>query len=212
MSAPLSDAAEGRLKLAMDLGERTFSLLMFSYLVVNFLPVLKETPTYGLLLFSEGLVTAFMVFRRITLQVSTRPFDWLFALAGTAAPLFVRPAPGVHPLVAVNVIVFLFLFGNAVAIWGKLTLRRSFGLAAANRGVVEGGPYRFVRHPIYAGYIFFWAANLLNIPTLFNASLYAFTLTLVVIRVLAEERILKLDPVYTAFMDRVRFRLAPGLF
>lgn len=213
MSAPLDETLERRLKLAMDLGERAFSVVMFAGLAVRFLPDLTTSPIYGLLLISEGLVVVFMVLRRITQDVSTRPFDWLVALAGTAAPLLVQPAePGAHALAPQAVIVGLWLFGMLFSIWGKLTLRRSFGLAAANRGVVQGGPYVFVRHPIYSGYIVIYIASLLGIPQAPNAILYGFTLAMIVIRIVAEERILKADPAYQSFMGKVRYRLAPGLF
>ncbi len=39
-------------------------------------------------------------------------------------------------------------------IFAKASLGRSFGLLPANRGVVVRGAYRWVRHPIYAGYLF----------------------------------------------------------
>lgn len=35
----------------------------------------------------------------------------------------------------------------------KVTLGRSFGLLPAQRGLVMKGPYRFIRHPIYFGYL-----------------------------------------------------------
>ena len=34
-----------------------------------------------------------------------------------------------------------------------MALGRSFGVAPANRGIVVRGPYSFVRHPIYTGYL-----------------------------------------------------------
>jgi protein-S-isoprenylcysteine O-methyltransferase Ste14 len=34
-----------------------------------------------------------------------------------------------------------------------MVLGRSFGLLPAQRGLVVVGPYRFVRHPIYFGYL-----------------------------------------------------------
>lgn len=213
MSAPLDETLERRLKLAIDLGERAFSVVMFTSLAVRFLPDLTTTPINGLVLFSEGLVVVFMLLRRTTQDISTRPFDWLIALVGTAAPLLVKPAdPGMHALTPPALFFGLWLFGVLFSIWGKLTLRRSFGLAAANRGVVEGGPYVFVRHPIYAGYIVIYIASLLGNPQVWNAVLYASALAMIVIRVLAEERVLKADPAYAAFMGKVRYRLAPGLF
>jgi protein-S-isoprenylcysteine O-methyltransferase Ste14 len=43
--------------------------------------------------------------------------------------------------------------GFAIAVWGAATLGRSFAVLVAVRVIVHGGPYRFVRHPIYSGYI-----------------------------------------------------------
>ena len=53
----------------------------------------------------------------------------------------------------------------SIIIAGKLTLGRSFGLMPANRGVVSSGIYRFVRHPIYAGYLITHVAFLAAHPT-----------------------------------------------
>ena len=35
----------------------------------------------------------------------------------------------------------------------KVVLGHSFGLLPVQRGLVMAGPYRFVRHPIYFGYL-----------------------------------------------------------
>jgi protein-S-isoprenylcysteine O-methyltransferase Ste14 len=91
-------------------------------------------------------------------------------------------------------------------------LRRSFGLAAANRGVVRGGPYRVVRHPIYLGYLCAHLGFLLNNPTWWNAGVYAVATAFQIYRILAEERVLGADPAYAEFRKQVRWRLAPGLF
>lgn len=47
----------------------------------------------------------------------------------------------------------LCAIGPALAIWAILYLRRSFGIFVEVRKVVLGGPYRWVRHPMYLGYI-----------------------------------------------------------
>lgn len=47
----------------------------------------------------------------------------------------------------------LCVIGPAVAIWAILYLRRSFGIFVEVRKVVLGGPYRWVRHPMYLGYM-----------------------------------------------------------
>jgi protein-S-isoprenylcysteine O-methyltransferase Ste14 len=93
-----------------------------------------------------------------------------------------------------------------------LTLWRSFGLVAANRGVVQTGPYRVVRHPIYSGYVVVYAAFILAYPSVRNLASELSATVLIVIRIIAEERVLSADPAYQAFKARVPFRLIPGLF
>ena len=197
------------MKRALDLGERAFSILLFAALVARLAPGLASRPWNGLLLASEGLVVLFMVFRRRPELVSSRPLDWLAAFIGTA-PLLVQP--GGQPLAPPAVGVFLIFFGLIVSIWAKVTLRGSFGLAAANRGLVGAGPYGLVRHPMYAGYLLTYAGFLLLNPLPWNAGVYLITASLLVYRVVAEERLLAEDADYLAFMGRVRYRLAPGLF
>jgi protein-S-isoprenylcysteine O-methyltransferase Ste14 len=47
----------------------------------------------------------------------------------------------------------LGLFGPAMAVWSVLFLGRSFGIFVVVRKAVFDGPYRWVRHPMYLGYI-----------------------------------------------------------
>jgi protein-S-isoprenylcysteine O-methyltransferase Ste14 len=43
--------------------------------------------------------------------------------------------------------------GTAFGVWGLVTLRHSFSIIPEARRVVRDGPYRFVRHPLYAAEI-----------------------------------------------------------
>ncbi len=96
--------------------------------------------------------------------------------------------------------------GAAMSIWALSYLRRSFGLRTAVRDLVRGGPYRWVRHPLYAGEIL----HLLGIAILSGkpAGLYLFAvaLALQVVRARIEERkFLQGVPEYRDFMDRTGF-------
>jgi protein-S-isoprenylcysteine O-methyltransferase Ste14 len=210
LGRPLDPGLERRLQRAMDLGERAFCLLLYAAFFVGMARSLDLRPWNAVVLLSEGLVVFFVIFRRPAVSVSTRPMDWLIALLGTAAPLQVRA--GGHPLAPPAIGAGLMAAGVLIGIWAKLTLRRSFALAAANRGVVQSGPYSFVRHPIYAGYMLVYIGFFLANPLTWNAGIYLLTVGLLVLRVLAEEKVLAQDPAYVAFMGKVRYRLAPGLF
>jgi len=201
---------EHRLQLAIDIGERIFILLLFASLVVGVSQTIDVRPYNVLVLVSEGLVAFFVIVRRPARNITMRPLDWTIALAGTALAMFVRA--GGRPLLPQIVGTVLMFVGLSLAIWAKLSLRRSFGIAAANRGAVMAGPYRFMRHPMYGGYIVVYVGFLLNNPLLWNLCVYGVTAILLVLRVLAEEKILKADPAYDAYSGRVRFRLIPGLF
>jgi protein-S-isoprenylcysteine O-methyltransferase Ste14 len=160
---------------------------------------------------SEGLVVLFLVLRRRARALSPRAGDWALALLATTAPMLV--APGVaRALVPPTAAAVLMVLGLLVQLHAKLTLGRSFGCVAAHRGLKLSGPYRFVRHPMYAGYFLSHVAFLLVNPSLWNCFAYGVCYALQVPRLLAEERLLLADPEYALYRQRVPWRLVPGLF
>jgi protein-S-isoprenylcysteine O-methyltransferase Ste14 len=102
--------------------------------------------------------------------------------------------------------------GMIIQISAKAILWRSFGLIPANRGIKTKGPYRIVRHPMYAGYTLTHVGFLLGFPSLQNSLLYLAAFLIEVARVFREELILKQDPIYRAYTVRVRYRILPGVF
>jgi len=83
---------------------------------------------------------------------------------------------------------------------------------AANRGVKRHGPYRLIRHPMYLGYAVTQIGFALLNPVWSNFLIYGAAFGLQIFRLKAEEGLLVQDPIYAAYMQRVRYRLAPGLF
>jgi protein-S-isoprenylcysteine O-methyltransferase Ste14 len=79
--------------------------------------------------------------------------------------------------------------------------------------VVIDGPYRFVRHPSYAGGIISWMCTALALGS-WGALLPAALLGLVlVIRTTLEDRSLQEElPGYVEYAQRVRYRLLPGVW
>jgi protein-S-isoprenylcysteine O-methyltransferase Ste14 len=197
----------------LDWAERLLVVAVFGWLAARLLANYWDNNNLAslFLLPSEGLVVVFLLIRRRATEVSLRPGEWFLAAAATCTPLMVNPGDGagwLPPLLGVG----LLLMGMAVQVHAKLTLGRSFGWVPANRGLKLGGPYRFVRHPMYAGYLLSHVAFLLMNPTGWNLAVYVLAYGLQTPRILAEERLLSRDADYRAYRARVRFRLIPGVF
>lgn len=168
-------------------------------------------PDAWLLLISETAIMLFTLFRRPTQAITMRLGDWLLAVTATAAPMLVVPGVMLVPSLE-KFGIALFITGNLFQLWAKLILRRSFGVAAANRGVKIAGPYRFVRHPMYAGYAIIHFSFLLLMFMPINVVLYAIGWWAQILRIKAEEAVLSQDPKYAEYMTKVKWRLIPGIF
>ena len=199
--------------LWLDLAERLFVLALYGWLVARMVEGFRAGGGPGslLLLPSEGLVVVFVLLRRRTEKISPRPHEWLLALLATCAALLVTPIhrpPPIHPMVGS----VLMIMGMLIQLHAKVHLGRSFGLVAAHRGLSLGGPYKLVRHPMYAGYMLSHLGYLAFNPTWWNFALYAIGDSLQIPRLLAEERLLANDEHYRRYQSTVRYRLFPGLF
>ena len=198
---------------ALDLLERLVLLGLFlRLLVLNANAVMSTGHWFNwLLVLSEGLGVLFIMTRKPARVVTDNPSDWTIAFFATAGPLLVHPA-GFAPIAPPGLGVSLLILGLIVQVSAKLTLRRSFGIVPANRGVKMGGPYRYVRHPMYLGYFSVHVGFLLLTPSLWNLTVYGVSVFCQIVRILAEERLLNADPQYLKFRAAVRYRVLPGVF
>lgn len=158
------------------------------------------------------IVNALFVFLYLTRSdpksVSVSPSDWALSFAGTTLPLLMRPSPGGFESFGLA----LQLLGMALIVAAMISLSRSFGVVPANRGVREGGLYRVVRHPLYAGEIVFITGFVLLNPSVANIFVWVLDCVLQVWRACAEERFLSADPQYRSYCQRTRYRLLPLVF
>jgi protein-S-isoprenylcysteine O-methyltransferase Ste14 len=76
--------------------------------------------------------------------------------------------------------------------------------------VIDTGPYAHVRHPMYAGAIWLFVGMPLALGSWWSLGLIVPLMTVLLWRLLDEERILQRElPGYRDYMRRVRFRLLP---
>ena len=156
------------------------------------------------------VVVAYLV-RRPTRAVSRRLGDWLLAFGGTFGVVFLRPV-GAHPQWGVSVGLGLQLLGLLICIASFVSLGRSFGFAAADRGLVTRGPYAVVRHPIYGSYLLVQAGYVFQSISAWNFLVVLFVTSCNVGRALAEERMLVGSGQYESYRSHVRWRLVPGVW
>jgi len=183
--------------------------LMSAYLLGDFLSTGRITSL--LLLVSEALVIVLTIARRPAALIDRSPMAAVTTVLSVAGPPLLRPAH-LPPMVPDIVTAAVSATGLILVIAGKVTLGRSFGIAPANRGIVVSGPYSFVRHPIYTGYLITHLAFLIANPTPLNAIIVGLGDGALIIRALIEERVLVRDVEYQAYCRRVGWHLVPGLF
>ncbi len=166
----------------------------------------------GALFFLEQMwvVIAYLI-RRPARATSRRMRDWLLAFGGTFGGVLFRP-DGAHPQWGLTAGLALQMFGLAICVISFLSLGRSFGFVAADRGLVTRGPYAIVRHPIYASYLFLQAGYLLQSISIRNALVMVFASGCNVGRAMAEDRMLATNDQSDVYRSRVRWRLIPGVW
>lgn len=134
-------------------------------------------------------------------------------VAGGLAPMAIiflpRGAPGHAVTLASNVVI---LVATLASVWIVLWLGRSFSILPQARKLVTGGPYRFVRHPLYlAEFVaLFGLAWQFALP--WSLLLWCAAAAAQFPRMHFEERILaETFPEYDAYAARTA-RLAPGIY
>jgi protein-S-isoprenylcysteine O-methyltransferase Ste14 len=196
-----------------DLFARLMVGALFTMLSINLFADFMRTGrvTGLLLLISESLVVVLTIARRRTQIVDRSAAATIMTTVSLVGPALLRAndAVALAPDVITALVAGVGLF---IVVVGKITLGRSFGVVPANRGVVVRGPYTYVRHPIYTGYLVTHLSFLVAHPTPWNISIVLVADTALILRALMEERVLSADVEYQSYCQRVGWHLVPGVF
>lgn len=193
---------------------RAFALLIYGIAVSNLAQnwLLDHSRwTLLLLLIVEGYTLVLVLVARRALTRDTSPLVVMSTAYAALYFVFLEAADTKHLIPEVAGIAFLVL-GMGCQFSAKLVLGRCFGLLPAHRGIVISGPYRLVRHPIYAGYLISHIGFLLANFSWRNAAVFAALYFAQVLRIQREESILTRSSEYRNYADRVQWKLIPFFF
>ena len=158
----------------------------------------------------NGLLAYFYACRKPAHKTDSRGL-WL-GLAAALLPVFSIPYDEAGNVLVGHswFLLALGLGGYVLVLWSLLALGTRFGIGPADRGLIQTGPYRLVRHPMYLGELLFRAAAAFLAPDWLAALLLVLALLLIqCMRIVREERILD---GYAEYQNDVRWRLLPGVW
>jgi protein-S-isoprenylcysteine O-methyltransferase Ste14 len=128
----------------------------------------------------------------------------LVAWCSAALPMLIK-----LDLVVPFSIKLLSMLGVIIAIWALLSLGKSFDVSPADRGLVNKGPYQYVRHPMYASQLLSVIVLVLINPSFRNLSVLLGLFISTFLRIRWEEDLII---GYGDYSNRVIFRLIPGVW
>ena len=164
----------------------------------------------------------------VRLQLEGGARQWDKVLSALLASLFVtalvvaglderfHSSPSL-PLALHRATVVLFVAGDLLLLWAMVVNRFFSKMVRIQRErghrVVSVGPYRYVRHPGYVGWILMSAAMPLILGSLWALVPVGLAVAGTVVRTALEDRMLRADlEGYEEYAGRVRYRLIPGVW
>jgi len=158
------------------------------------------------------VIILLMVLRTAPVRVTPNPWFWLLAFVTTYATLgFTAYASQGVSLISPIVGNGLAVLSMIILLYALLSLGRNIGFIPAQRKVVTKGAYGFVRHPIYTGTFVSLLAFVLRSYSVLNLTMAVILIALLMIRGVVEERFLREDPGYAAYLQEVHWRWFPGI-
>ena len=127
-----------------------------------------------------------------------------------AQVIYLRWSPGHVAWPAAGLV--LVTLAASFSLVSLLAMGRLFGIRPAVRGLVTGGPYRLVRHPMYLSYVIADIGYNLQEWNFVTLLLVLVGWASLVYRIHAEERVLSQHAGWPAYVASVRHRLFPGLW
>ena len=166
--------------------DKTIAVLAVLPFVYNLFRIIKSGQmnlSRASIVIQFSLIIITMVMRTTPVRVTPNPWYWLLAFGVTYFGLFVallaERGTSLVPDLVSNTISILAL---VVAVYARLSLGRSIGFVPAERDIITGGAYRFVRHPIYTGLILSYIGFSLHMFSPRNVTMSLIVIGLIVLK------------------------------
>jgi protein-S-isoprenylcysteine O-methyltransferase Ste14 len=187
---------------------KVFLILSYGAFLYRNLEFLSQQmkPSVVLLAVFNFVVILVVLTRRPAKRVGKDWFTILVTLGGTYCPIFFMGSSAVHEIILLQIIGSMGLLVSLSGLW---VLRKSFGLLPADRGIVQHGIYRLIRHPLYAGYFMSISCFLVQNLTRWNIICYCLWILCEWLRLLREERLLSQNPEYVEYKRKTKWRIFP---
>lgn len=184
-------------------------VLYLSFIVRHFVAYQRGASMVFLLFIAlESVLIILFLFRRPAIAQTADIQPWFYALAGTYISLTFSPT-GV--ILSSELSTLSMFIGCILVLATYLSLNRSFGIGPALRDVKTSGLYHFIRHPMYASYLFIYLGYILTSFSFINLILMIVVCFSQVKRALYEEHLLQTSDEYTSYMKKVPWRFIPGI-
>ncbi len=142
---------------------------------------------FFLLLVLRDFAAGYFFLKRKPAKNQATLFPSLLAYVSAATPLLYF-SPTEVSSVLLPMSDFLAILGFLLVAFATLELGTSIGISPANRGLVRSGIYRYIKHPMYTGYIISEIGLILLNPT--NIWVFVLSITLYLERSRMESSIL----------------------
>jgi protein-S-isoprenylcysteine O-methyltransferase Ste14 len=148
------------------------------------------------------LVTFFSIVSLSILVIAGLEYRW----AGATVPAGLQIFGGVTFLISFGITGWAMAANTYLATTVRIQEERG-------HQVVTGGPYRFVRHPMYAGSFFFTPGTPLLLGSWWALIPAVLVSVLVIVRTALEDKTLQAElPGYKVYAQRTKYRIFPGVW
>jgi protein-S-isoprenylcysteine O-methyltransferase Ste14 len=194
------------------LGNIAIAAFLLLFVVIN-LKAFHRTGdiAYLLVAINESLWVALYLVRERAVATSTSQLDWAVTFSATFVGTLLRPSYSAS-ILFISLGNVLIIVGIVISIVSIVFLNRSIGLVPAERSIKTRGPYRFIRHPLYASEMMSLFGYLVINISWANALIAISETALMLVRIHREERFLSRSDHYRSYLERTPWKLIPFIY